>query len=88
MASKAVRDIMKDLPPPDEMKGGEEPDVEIELDAPEDEGDDAAGESAVEDFFEFGRAGKYAKAFKALKQAVGYCKPAGEDEYSDHDEEG
>jgi hypothetical protein len=89
MASKAVRDIMGELPPPDKMKDEAEPDVEIEVDEPEDEGDDAAGESATEDFFNFGKAGKFDKAFKALKQAVSYCKkPVDEDESGDHDEEG
>jgi hypothetical protein len=80
MAKGVLALLMKRTPAPGKLgRGGSgiddggDPSDEGEGSMSEDDGDSAALESAVADFFEAGKRGKYADAAKALHEAIGLC---------------
>ena len=64
-----VSKMLDDMGPPDPaMAVGDDPEGDGDQ-----EGMEAAAESAIEDFFAAGKRGDFKGAYSALKEAVGYC---------------
>ena len=74
----AVVDV---LPPPEKL-GKQSPD-----DSEGGDGSDMGAEEAVKAFFAAGKLGDFAKAYKALEQAVALCKDDGGDDSGESNSE-